>query len=567
MSRLSRPGFLFVCLAAALLTLTHYAAEPAQPTGDGSAEERFKDWPAPDETSIEYLASIDLRTGYPHVPDEEVKSERLDLLGNNLPPGAVVRLCGAWGVVQIGLSPDGRTVATVSHACGPGGVRVYQTATGLPLCWMGEGRGIYFGLAFSPDGKILATARGGFTEWHDDQGVISFWDPVRGIELDQFGEGTGPRALAFSPDGKTLASGGGDGILWLWDVDSLEALRKIGEHSGLIQAVAFSPDGKLLASAGREGKVRLWNVADGKMIRSIDVEAPSLAFSPDGKTLAAGKALWDVATGKELPQFRGNTHLGLMAFSSDGRTLATYDGTGIHLWETATGKERRWYQLEDAAAEARSLLFTPDSRRLVSADRGWNALVWDVTGLDRPGQPLEVRLGSGRLESLAEDLGGPSPSRAYDAIWSLALAPRQGVPMLREQLRQRPAAPPDAARVLKLVAELDNDRFAVRERASSELARMGRHPEKLLREVLAKKPALEVRQRVERLLTSIEEYGGLDPTELLGCRCLEVLELSQSPEALVLLRELADSKPQPALAVQARAALERHSRRSSIKGD
>jgi WD40 repeat protein len=109
-------------------------------------------------------------------------------------------------------------------------------------------------------------------------------------------------SVAFSPDGKTLASGSLDGQIELWEVATGKLQATLKGHEDDVQSVAFSPDGKTLASASHDGTVKLWDVASGKEQATLSGHhfwVWSVAFSPDGKTLASGSydrtvKLWDV---------------------------------------------------------------------------------------------------------------------------------------------------------------------------------------------------------------------------------------------------------------------------------
>lgn len=198
------------------------------------------------------------------------------------------------------FSPDSQTLATGSG----NEVKLWDVKTrtvrrtitwpiseeeGAPGPPRGDGPGSLF---FSPDGKLLAV-----------DGVL--YDVGSGTKIRQFdihAEGIRP-SLAFSPNGKFLASGG-DG---LFEIDSGKLAPFLGPHRD-VESVCFSPDGNTLASASMADGVRLWDVATGepeRTLASMQDAAEYVAFSPDGKTLAVGCMdgaieLWDVARGERL---------------------------------------------------------------------------------------------------------------------------------------------------------------------------------------------------------------------------------------------------------------------------
>jgi WD40 repeat protein len=188
------------------------------------------------------------------------------------------------------------------------------------------------------------------------------------------------------------------------------AVRRYGSsrlrHTGRVEALAYSPDGKLLASCATlysgDGMIRLWDADTGKLVRAIDGGQPSavcLAWSPDGKTLAGGSdgrtRLWDVASGKEIrcrdvlsqeerknrEQVRGFgepiPQTRSVVFSPDGSTLLSVGSHRLFTWDTKTGAER--YKLEGGKIfTPQFAAFTPDGKRLVTADIGKMVEVWDA---------------------------------------------------------------------------------------------------------------------------------------------------------------------------------------------
>lgn len=200
--------------------------------------------------------------------------------------------------------------------------------------------------------------------------------------------------LAFSPDGRLLASGSKDNTVRLWSVESTRELRKLVGHAGWIKAVAFSPDGKWLASGSVDGVVKLWDVTSGREARSLagGGSINAIAFSPDANLIIAGNAenavlVWNAQTGQAQHTLAGHAGAVLcVAVSADGKYLASgaRDNT-IKLWDAATGRELR--TLKGHTDAVRSLAFSPDSRHLASGSADKTVKIWD-TGKNREKRTL-----------------------------------------------------------------------------------------------------------------------------------------------------------------------------------
>ena len=212
----------------------------------------------------------------------------------------VVRCVGHTGAVQsVALSPDEKYAASASH---DRTVRLWDLRTGDRLRSLAGNMYQVFGLAFSPDGKWLAASSCGDSSFAPPKSsrpeIVRLWEVATGQLHELDGHAGGATSLAFSPDGKVLATAAHDGTVILWDSTTRKQLRKIevaeeayfhrksnGFDSGGVLALAYAPDGKTIASANYDGTVRLFEAATGKPVQkdlSEDDGADGLQmFDPD----------------------------------------------------------------------------------------------------------------------------------------------------------------------------------------------------------------------------------------------------------------------------------------------
>jgi hypothetical protein len=246
-------------------------------------------------------------------------------------------------------------------------------------------------------------------------------------------------------------------------------------------------------------------------------------------------------------------YTGTTVLSPDGRTLYVSYNTGdIVGFEAATGQPRR--TLSGHRGFVAALACSPDGRRLLSGGQDGTALVWDVT-LAGAAKPRKEPLAAAETEKLWTAATGPDSRDAFAALAGLAAAPDQAIDLLRRQIKPASKGPTDAE-LDRLFAQLDSDDFAVREKASRQLAAFGESAVPAVRKRLGQGVSLEVRRRARTFLDQFDRRE-LSPIRLRQVRAIELLEGIDTPAAKKLLAELADGAAGAPLTLEAAAALAR----------
>ena len=274
------------------------------------------------------------------LPAAGPKQPRLDAYGDPLPPGATARFGSlrwrTWGsIMSVTLSPDNKRLAALGF-----------------------------------DGRV------------------TIWDMASGRKLHYLaGSQRGENCLAFSPDGRYLATGGtgdldklrGDCRVRVWEVRSGQERLRLPRQPSDIDAVAFTPDGAALVSGGMQQPVIVWAFPGGHKLREFRSRSEGdqpFALSPNGRWLAVREgfeeiSLYSFERGLKLYTLRAGTSVDGFRFSADSRCLLTYGYNDLHFWEVATGKLR--WRLADIKSEFRwSAYPAPDGRKvaLVGIDGG-----------------------------------------------------------------------------------------------------------------------------------------------------------------------------------------------------
>lgn len=312
----------------------------------------------------------------------------------NLADGALVRTLPSHRteVSAVAFSPDGATLCTAE---GSGRVNAYRTADGAPL-WseLRHSRRIT-GLLFTRDGKQLLTA--------SLDNTVGRFQAADGVEL---------RPLIWKhPSGVTSLAAVGpnqaattceDGRVRLWTIAAGDEPQMLQLPEAKYASTCSSPDGRYLAAVDPQTRrLRLYDVRLQKEISSAGMDAAanrtgapwldgaaqdaliwSAVFTADGASLVTvggnEAILWDRATASRRQAFRPHGAVAGVAYSPDGREVATagWDGA-VKIWDVAAGRAVRKLQGNHSGA-VNSIAYSRNGRRLLTAGNDRTARLWDA---------------------------------------------------------------------------------------------------------------------------------------------------------------------------------------------
>jgi WD40 repeat protein len=524
-------------------------------------------------------------------------------VANSPPLPARVILClrtgrksdGTWEEFerQCTFSPDGSLFAAVAE---DRAIFIWRSTDWKRIREIPTGKEPHHGLLqFLPDGTLVGVDGDGDT--------VSFWDPYTGDRRRQF-KTDREFILGLQVDSEFLlvhGAGKKETIntrwealrpsLYRWTLSTGERTRVEGLPATRFETTSqFSPNGRFIRVLAvhvnpttlRDNAFQIRKAGDGNTLIHQEESYRYLGpFSSDSQIVAcgnygsygtgigirgstlgcrfsrSGRWLWQVPTDDMMRVISSQ-------FSHDDRLLAAASKDGsISLWEVASGRcvldvrpdlrENPQWPLH-----AERLALSPDGKLLASRLRDGTFFIWDFSP-ENWKTPTE--LSAVDLREAWESLASIDARDAYRTVWDLSACPNQAVPMLAERLKpvpvkeNMPVAKPEQLR--KLIGQLDDESFDVREAASAQLSHFGRQALEVLREALTESPSAEVNDRVRALLDPLEPVLVNDYEAQRLVRAVWVLERIGNPQAKELLTKLSEGSEESLLTREAKASLQR----------
>lgn len=289
----------------------------------------------------------------------------------------------------LAVRPDGRQVAAGFES---GQIRLYPLSNSDDHRTFSESKEKLMAAAYSPDGKLFATAGG--------DAAVRVYDSATGaMKKELKGHKIAVTALAWV-NTTTLASAGADKLVKVWDVTAGTSKDAAG-HTVAVLAVATDPAGKVLVSGGADKTVRGWNPASGEATKwKYDGTSAvcAVAVSPDARRVAVGCAngkllLFAVKDDTLTPTGEAMAHsagVAALAFHPTGEKVATCGGDGkAKLWNAPESGAPTLAQTFDPPFRVApgsppmpvtSVSFSPDGKQLVGGGSEGVVRIWDTAG-------------------------------------------------------------------------------------------------------------------------------------------------------------------------------------------
>ncbi|TDL18727.1 WD40 repeat-like protein, partial [Rickenella mellea] len=346
-------------------------------------------------------------------------------------------------VTSVAILLDGECACIVSSS-DDGTIRVWDAETGLSQPFYV--RNGVTSVAFSNDGKHIVCGLRNTTMW--------VWNTETTVaqEFHASGDTDAANSVAFSQDGKHIVSGSQDGTIRVWNAETGVSQQFQG-HSGSVESVAFSKDGKRIVSGSSDDTIRVWDaetrdVVSGRRNEWHTDSVNSVAFSLDGKRIVSGSAdntirVWDTCTGSAIPVvFEGRTtavnyvsfsrsmvlgswdatfqvwnaetgdkvsgpfkeehSIFYVAFSQDGKHIASCSNRTIRVWNVSTG-DLVSGPFEGHTGSVCSVVFSQDGKCVVSGSSDHRILVWDAATGNAVAGPYERHTGWVRSVAISQD--------------------------------------------------------------------------------------------------------------------------------------------------------------------
>ena len=295
-----------------------------------------------------------------------------------------------WGVV---FTPDSKTLISASS---DRTIRLWDTQYGRSQMILTGPANQVFSISLSPNGRYLA---GGSAD-----NMVRIWDisPAGSYEVFTREHGSSIHDLRISPDGKLIASAGTNSVINLWDASTGALVKKLQSAPTSAEALSWGHDGKTMAAGYASGQTIVWNMKSYTPQLTISPEHPSAiwtaALSPDGTLLATGNndgdvIIYNANTGEKVASLNADQQYGWLksgkfsqsdlwvssvAFSPDGKTLASSYGTGlIVIWDWHSGKPV-FAPFDGHHDIVEKITYNADGSLLASGGDDGNAILWDL---------------------------------------------------------------------------------------------------------------------------------------------------------------------------------------------